>query len=161
MGGYDLYKSIYNNSAKSWSKPKNMGYPVNSPYDEKNISFNMEGNRAYISSVRPGGLGNYDLYQINFLDETVNKAVFIVEIINEKTEKKIFNAEIDIYNDHDILIGQYLPNDISGNFSLILERGYYKLYCILEGENILKKELKVSDFDTKEEHKKLKLLIDL
>ena len=79
----------------------------------------------------------------------------------EKTEKKIFNAEIDIYNDHDILIGQYLPNDISGNFSLILERGYYKLYCIVEGENILKKELKVSDFDTKEEHKKLKLLIDL
>ncbi|MBM77179.1 MAG: hypothetical protein CL846_01735 [Crocinitomicaceae bacterium] len=160
MGGYDIYKSTYNFNSKSWSSPKNMGYPVNSPYNENNISFNHEGNRAFISSIRPGGVGDYDIYQLDFLDKRVNKAVFIVEIINQKNDKKIFDAEIEIFNDHNILIGQYLPNNISGNFSLILERGNYKLNCIVDGKTLLKKELTVSDFDTKKENKKLKLLIE-
>tara|TARA_B100000900_G_scaffold338558_1_gene300786 strand:- start:487 stop:810 length:324 start_codon:yes stop_codon:yes gene_type:complete len=74
--------------------------------------------------------------------------------------KNYLNAEIEIFNDNNILIGQYLPNDISGNFSLILERGNYKLNCIVDGKTLLKKELTVSDFDTKKENKKLKLLIE-
>ena len=160
MGGYDLYKTIYNLIEKSWSEPENLGYPVNSPYDEKSISFNNDGNRAFISSIRPGGLGNYDIYQLDFLDKTVKRAVYIVGVYNKVNEQKIFDAEIEIYNNHDILIGQYLANEISGNFSLILESGKYRLNCILDGETLLKKELIVTDFDVQKENKKLRLNIE-
>ena len=160
MGGYDLYKTTYNLIEKSWSEPENLGYPVNSPYDEKSISFNNDGNRAFISSIRPGGLGNYDIYQLDFLDKTVKRAVYIVGLYNKVNEQKIFDAEIEIYNNHDILIGQYLANEISGNFSLILESGKYRLNCILDGETLLKKELIVTDFDVQKENKKLRLNIE-
>ena len=161
MGGYDLYKTSYNSTTKKWTVPKNLGYPVNSPYNESSISFNKQGNKAFISSIRPGGFGDYDIYQIDFLDEEVKRAVFIVETYNGNKQEKIINAEIEIYNNHDILIGQYLPNEKSGNFSIILERGEYQLNCILDGKTVLKRNLDVTDFDTKKENKKLKLNIDI
>lgn len=34
MGGYDIYKSVYNPSARKWSTPENLGFPFNSPYDD-------------------------------------------------------------------------------------------------------------------------------
>jgi hypothetical protein len=161
MGGYDLYKTTFNLVDKAWTDPENMGYPVNSPYDERSISFNKQGNRAFISTIRPGGLGDYDIYQLDFLDKDVKRAVFIVEVYNKINEKKLIDAEIEIYNTHDILIGQYLPNEVSGNFSIILESGEYLLNCIIDGETVLKRKLNVTDFDTQKENKKLKLNIEL
>jgi len=34
MGGYDIYKSVYNPDKKQWSTPENLGFPVNSTYDD-------------------------------------------------------------------------------------------------------------------------------
>lgn len=34
MGGYDIYKSVYNPEKKQWSTPENLGFPINSPYDD-------------------------------------------------------------------------------------------------------------------------------
>ena len=161
MGGYDLYKTTYNSAAKTWTAPENLGYPVNSPYDESSISLNKQGNKAFISSIRPGGFGNYDIYQLDFLDKEVKRAVFIVETYNKNKQEKIVNTEIEIFNNHDVLIGQYLPNEISGNFAIILERGEYRLNCILDGKTVLKRNLDVTDFDTQKENKKLKLNIDI
>lgn len=161
MGGYDLYKTTYNSAAKTWTAPENLGYPVNSPYDESSISLNKQGNKAFISSIRPGGFGNYDIYQLDFLDKEVKRAVFIVETYNKNKQEKIVNTEIKIFNNHDVLIGQYLPNEISGNFAIILERGEYRLNCILDGKTVLKRNLDVTDFDTQKENKKLKLNIDI
>ncbi|MBK9284544.1 MAG: PD40 domain-containing protein [Sphingobacteriaceae bacterium] len=34
MGGYDIYKSVWDDNLQVWGKPVNMGSPVNSPYDD-------------------------------------------------------------------------------------------------------------------------------
>ena len=34
VGGYDLYKSIWDESSKSWSAPQNLGFPYSSPADD-------------------------------------------------------------------------------------------------------------------------------
>ncbi|MEW5846454.1 MAG: hypothetical protein AB1777_09360 [Bacteroidota bacterium] len=34
MGGYDIYKSVYNPEKKQWSTPENLGFPINSTYDD-------------------------------------------------------------------------------------------------------------------------------
>lgn len=34
MGGYDIFMTHYDESQDDWSSPKNMGFPVNSPYDD-------------------------------------------------------------------------------------------------------------------------------
>jgi outer membrane protein OmpA-like peptidoglycan-associated protein/YHS domain-containing protein len=68
MGGYDIFKSELDASGK-WSKPENIGYPVNTPDDE--LFFRpLNSNRlAYFSSVRNEGKGGWDIYRVIFLGE--------------------------------------------------------------------------------------------
>lgn len=34
MGGYDIYKSVYNPKTRLWSTAENLGFPFNSPFDD-------------------------------------------------------------------------------------------------------------------------------
>lgn len=45
MGGYDVYRSSWNWSENNWSEPENMGFPVNSPFDD--FLFMSEPGRRY------------------------------------------------------------------------------------------------------------------
>ena len=45
-----------------WSRPKNLGSPVNSRYSEKHPTISADGRSLYFSSDRPGGKGSYDLW---------------------------------------------------------------------------------------------------
>jgi tetratricopeptide (TPR) repeat protein len=66
MGGYDLFKSELQ-SNNLWSKPENLGYPINTPDD--NIFFMPVGNgkSGYYSVYKEsGGAGKRDIYKITF-----------------------------------------------------------------------------------------------
>jgi hypothetical protein len=58
----DLFVSRADSSG-IWSKPVNLGYPVNSPEDEINIVVNSGGDKAYISSNQNKGYGGYDIFE--------------------------------------------------------------------------------------------------
>lgn len=66
MGGYDIFKTVQGKDG-IWSKPENMGYPINTPYDEKYFTITASGKYAYITSNREGGKGEWDIYKIRFL----------------------------------------------------------------------------------------------
>ena len=67
MGGYDIFRTEYD--GKTWSKPINLGYPINTADDDLCIVFASSGQRAYFSSSRQGTIGDQDIYIINFLKE--------------------------------------------------------------------------------------------
>lgn len=63
-GGYDIFVS--ERTQGTWSKPVNMGYPINTPYDDFFFASTANGKYAYIASNRSGGKGGYDLYKVTF-----------------------------------------------------------------------------------------------
>jgi len=65
MGGYDIFSSSLQDDG-TWSKPENLGYPLNTPDDDVFFVINASGKRGYFSSVRDGGFGDYDIYQVTF-----------------------------------------------------------------------------------------------
>ncbi len=65
MGGYDIFKTVFENG--QWSKPENLGYPINTAGDDVFFSISASGRHGYYSSARPGGFGDQDLYVITFL----------------------------------------------------------------------------------------------
>lgn len=65
MGGYDIFKSTFENG--KWSDPENLGYPVNSPDDDVYFVISGSGRRGYYASAKDGGYGEKDLYMITFL----------------------------------------------------------------------------------------------
>jgi outer membrane protein OmpA-like peptidoglycan-associated protein/tetratricopeptide (TPR) repeat protein len=65
IGGYDIFKS--ERVGNGWSAPVNMGYPINTPYDENYFVMSASGRHAYLSSDRENGEGDADIYMITFL----------------------------------------------------------------------------------------------
>lgn len=68
MGGFDVFKSSLADGR--WNKPVNLGWPVNSPDDDLFFVLSANGTTGHFSSVRPNGLGEDDLYRVDFLPET-------------------------------------------------------------------------------------------
>ncbi|MBR4497468.1 MAG: OmpA family protein [Bacteroidales bacterium] len=66
MGGYDIFYTVMQDDS-SWSEPKNIGYPINTPGDEQFLVVDASGMHAYYSSQRAGGFGGLDVYMITFL----------------------------------------------------------------------------------------------
>lgn len=64
MGGYDIFVS--KKIQGKWTAPKNMGYPINTPYDDFFFASTANGKFAYIASNRDGGQGGYDIYKVTF-----------------------------------------------------------------------------------------------
>ena len=71
MGGYDIFKAVFDENTGSWSEPVNLGPPINTPDDE--LSFSMAGNgrEAYMAVSRHDGMGQRDIYKLTFEDESI------------------------------------------------------------------------------------------
>lgn len=65
IGGYDIF--ISKRTSGNWGPPVNMGYPINTPYDDFFFSTSANRKYAYISSNRAGGAGGFDIYRVTFL----------------------------------------------------------------------------------------------
>lgn len=62
LGGYDVFRSEYDESANSWSKAENMGFPINTIDDEINFQLNEDNISGFFSSNRLHSVGDYDIY---------------------------------------------------------------------------------------------------
>ena len=62
FGSMDVFVSEFSNG--KFEKPNNVGFPVNSGYDDFSFNMNYETKEGYVASNRPGGKGNDDIYQI-------------------------------------------------------------------------------------------------
>jgi outer membrane protein OmpA-like peptidoglycan-associated protein len=60
FGGCDLYETQWIEG--SWTKPKNLGFRVNSHDWEGQPHLSADGKQLYFASDRPGGLGKRDLW---------------------------------------------------------------------------------------------------
>jgi outer membrane protein OmpA-like peptidoglycan-associated protein len=65
IGGFDIFKS--ERLAGRWSTPENIGYPINTPYDETSFVMSASGKHAYVTSNRDGGKGGFDIYKVTYL----------------------------------------------------------------------------------------------
>ncbi len=69
IGGYDVFSSTLDANG-NWTKPVNMGYPINSTDNDLFFVTSADGKRGYYSSYKEGGQGEKDIYQISMTDET-------------------------------------------------------------------------------------------
>jgi outer membrane protein OmpA-like peptidoglycan-associated protein len=63
MGGFDIFKSTKHLDG-NWTAPVNLGYPINTHYDEAGLIVTAGGERAFFSSDRLEGAGK-DIYMFD------------------------------------------------------------------------------------------------
>jgi outer membrane protein OmpA-like peptidoglycan-associated protein len=66
MGGYDIFRTQLSETGL-WSKPENIGYPINTPDDDVFFVLASDGKTAFYSTIRESGIGGKDIYRIIYL----------------------------------------------------------------------------------------------
>lgn len=111
MGGYDIFKTKFNTETKTFGSPINIGYPINTPEDNMQISLAKNKRDAYISAYRKEGFGDLDIYKVTFNDvenslsvikgivstgDTTHKDIeAIISILDKKTNEEIDSKDVN------------------------------------------------------------------
>ncbi|HKR04737.1 MAG TPA: hypothetical protein VJY62_08865 [Bacteroidia bacterium] len=80
MGGFDMFKSVQPDPRQGWSKAENLGYPVNTVFDDNDLQLNGTGMVGYISAHRDDGYGETDIYKLTFKQSQINPPCVFVKI---------------------------------------------------------------------------------
>ena len=135
MGGYDIFFSDWDGETNTWTKPKNIGYPINTPADEMVITFIEDASSAYISALKKEGLGDLDIYKVTFNNKDAKQTVIrgnIASVDSLKPRIVPFITVIDKKHP-EIAPYTYLPNPHTNNYVIILPPGKYSLAIEAEG----------------------------
>jgi outer membrane protein OmpA-like peptidoglycan-associated protein len=115
MGGYDVFKSVYNDSLKTWSKPENIGYPINTTDEDVFFSVSASGKHAYYSSVRSDGFGDKDIFRITFFGPVksviLNTEDNLIASHNEPVKEKVKLSRIEIKEAQLTLLKGFILDD--------------------------------------------------
>jgi hypothetical protein len=128
MGGFDVYEITWDSETNEWGSVTNIGYPVNTPDHERSISFANDGKHAYMAADREGGFGDLDIYRLTFDDVEVRPALFKFKVKTTDTENPFVQADFfTIYDKDENIVGDYLPNPETMEYTVILKPGEYRL----------------------------------
>lgn len=98
MGGYDIYFSKLDTNGR-WSKPKNIGYPINTPDDETGLFVSTDGNYAYFVSNKYNGIGGWDLYSFPLYEAArPEKVLFVKGQLKDESSSEPIQAKIEMKN---------------------------------------------------------------
>jgi len=131
MGGYDIFKTTYDDG--KWSKPENMGYPINTVNDDIFFVVAANGERAYYSAERSDSKGAQDIYVINLkkpepeeveTEEPINPLTLLKGVITDALTKKPLEAVIQLVdNEANEEIAEFTSNSYSGKYLVTLPSG--------------------------------------
>ncbi len=134
MGGYDIFKTTLENG--KWTKPLNLGYPINTIYDDLCFSLSIDAKTGYISSNRKGGFGARDVYMVDLtnypvLEKEMKKKVESNAPVMAILKGDIFDAsagagmeaELVVYDETGAKVGSTTSSEGSGEYFLTLLTG--------------------------------------
>lgn len=117
MGGYDIFKSVYENN--TWSEPENMGYPVNSTDDDVFFALSASGKHGYFSTEREDGYGKEDIYKITFLGPekqiVMNTEYNLLASITKPVSEKVIESTVQIKSNPVTILKGKVSEEQSGN----------------------------------------------
>lgn len=131
MGGYDIFKTVNENG--KWSKPVNLGYPINTLDNDMSLTLSVDAQIGYFSSDRKGGKGDLDIYKVDLSNfpilekdmkrKFVDSMAILKGTVFNATDGNAMEAEVVIYDENGAKIGSTTSSAGSGDYFITLLAG--------------------------------------
>lgn len=146
MGGYDIFKAKINLKTGEIQSIKNIGYPINTVFDDMNFRLSETGRYGYMSSLRKEGLGDYDIYRITFNEIETRYSLIKGYITPENENPEYIDVVIDVFDEKTgELYGTYVPNSNTMRYIMILPPGEYEMNVDAFGYEPIVEKIKILD----------------
>jgi len=148
LGGLDLFVAFASN--EGFDEAINLGYPLNTRFDDFSMAFLEETNTGYFSSNRNGGKGKDDIYKVKILKEIMpaEEPLFSIKgkVINELTNSEMSDVTIVVENNDTGEKTELLANH--SGYDIELDKGSdYTFYYQKEGYVLKKKNFTSEDIE--------------
>ncbi len=120
MGRKDLFYSKKKPDG-TWGEPVNLGYPINSPYNEFSLVVGPDGETGYFSSNRAKGGEDLDVFSFQLPAES--RATAITWVLGKVTNVETGRAVKSVIDFHDLNSNtdfQQIETDEAGNFFAVM-----------------------------------------
>ncbi len=119
-GGSDLFMSRKKIDG-TWSKPINLGYPINTIDNEGSIAVASDGTQGYIASDRADSRGGLDIYKVVLSKNTrANKTYYLKGLITDAASQKTIAGTVRLVDPTDTASYMQVNVDTTGAFVLAL-----------------------------------------
>ncbi len=120
IGGYDIFFSKLNDDG-TWSKPKNIGHPLNTDQDEHGLIVSADGRTAYFGSGRFKGVGGLDIYGFELPQDVRPDEILIVKgEVRDEQGKVVRDAEVEIKYMDTRLTETLRVDSVDGRYATVL-----------------------------------------
>lgn len=128
-GGLDIFMTV--KKGIKWTKPVNMGEPINTTGDDVYFVIEASGKYAYYTSAHEGGMGEKDIYKVTFKriykDEAKKsgpKLILLKGVITDEKDGHPLEATIQVIDNekHEVL-STLVSNSSTGKYLVTLPAG--------------------------------------
>ena len=124
MGGYDIFQSRLNWKDSTFSKPINLGYPINTTDDDIYYVLSANGDRGYYASGKSGGEGLKDIYTVYPGYVGKKPSIYIVKgKITAEGMPVASTVLVEIVDQNNKKFGEYVSSSSTGNYLVSLPSG--------------------------------------
>jgi len=118
VGGLDIFYTRKENG--SWTKPKNIGYPINTEADELGLFVSIDGELAYYSStVR----GDWNIYAFELYEEARPQKVAILKgELKDENGQGVKDATIEVLYEGSDEVTKVKVNGDDGKYAAIVKK---------------------------------------
>jgi Tol biopolymer transport system component len=154
MGGYDIFKTV--NEGGKWSKPVNLGYPINTINNDMSLTLSADAQTGYFISDRKGGLGDLDIYKLDLVHYPVLEkdmkyktdsmpAMGILKgTVFNATDGTALEAEVVIMDEAGAKVGSTMSSTGGGDYFITLSTGkVYEVKIELEGYKPISEKVEI------------------
>lgn len=124
MGDYDIFQAKLNWMDSTFHTPVNLGYPINTPDNDRYYVLSANGETGYYSSGKKGGVGLQDIYSVT--PGYVGKKPSVMLVKGKITaDGSPIEADIvvEISNKDNKILGHFKSNCVNGLYLVALPSG--------------------------------------
>lgn len=116
LGGLDLFMSSVR--GEQYGKPRNLGFPINSSYDDFALIIDKDYEAGYFSSNRPEGHGDDDIYSFKLLKPFCKPLKGVAR--DKGSQALLSNTKVGLYNQQGDLVEE-VETGADGSYEFCIE----------------------------------------
>ncbi len=138
MGGYDIFKSVFDGASQSFSTPENLDFAINTPDDDLFFVTDSAHQTAFFASGRNSSQGELHVYKV-MVDGIPVQLMFVKGTFANEKNSSQSAAKITIVDElSGSVISETQTDDFNGGYVLSFPKaGLYRLSLQVLGEPLI------------------------